>query len=187
MTNGNMPNAFPENNPGVPTAKPKKKIYKRVWFWLLIIPAAFILIFIISGIVGGGDSTPKLIDLPEGEYRAQCQSYTYDEVARNPDAYSGKLAKFTGEVVQVVKKGDKETSLRVNVTKNGDSITYYTDTVYVIYKYDNKENAVSILENDIITLYGELNGEQTYESVLGQQITIPKIYVKYVDIVGKAN
>ncbi len=185
MTNGNMPNAFPENNSGVPTAKPKKKIYKRVWFWLLIIPAALILIFIISGIIGGGDSTPKLIDLPEGEYRAQCQSYTYDEVARNPDSYSGKLAKFTGEVVQVIRKSDKELQLRVNVTKKGsDEFAYYTDTVFVIY---TKKDSSNILEDDIITLYGELKGEQSYESIFGEKITIPKIYAKFIDVVGKSS
>ena len=177
MTNENMPYTFPDP----PRWTPKKKIYQRVWFWLLVVPAALIIIF---AIVGGNDSKPKLIDLPEEEYRAQCRVYTYDEVARDPAAYSGKLAKFTGEVVQVIRKSNTELQLRVDVTKKGDYYSYYTDTVFVVY---TKESSSNILEGDIITLYGELKGEQSYKSVLGAEITIPKIYAKFIDVVGKSD
>ena len=42
-------------------------------------------------------------------YLAECQSYTYNEVARNPDNYIGKKAKFTGEVIQAMLDGDSYT------------------------------------------------------------------------------
>lgn len=38
------------------TVKPKKPIYKRVWFILLIV---FILIFIIAAVAGGGEDSPS--------------------------------------------------------------------------------------------------------------------------------
>ena len=106
------------------------------------------------------------------------QYLSYDEIARYPDQYKGQLAKFSGEVVQVIKDGNK-LQMRVDVTLK--EYGYYTDTVFVIY---NPKGGINVLEEDIIMMYGELAGEQTYKSIFGQQITIPKMYVKYIDVVG---
>lgn len=151
--------------------KKKKKFYKRWWFWALIAIGIFI-------ILGSGDTTPSdLIDLPEDEYRAKCQVYSYDDIARYPEKYEKKLAKFTGEVIQILRDGDK-VQMRVDITLN--EYGFYEDTVFVFYTVSNGGN---ILEGDIITMYGELRGTQEYESVLGAQISIPRIYVQYIDIV----
>lgn len=149
----------------------KKPIFKKWWFWVIIAVGAIIIIVALSG------NTPSdLIDMPENEYRAACKTYTYDEIARNPDKYEKSLAKFTGEVIQVLKDGD-EIQMRVNVAYDE---FYYTDTVFVFY---NVSNGTNVLEGDIITMYGELRGMQDYESIFGQEISIPRIYVKYIDIV----
>ena len=150
--------------------KNKKKFYKRWWFWVAI---AVVIIIIIAS---SGNTPSDLIDLPENEYRASCQTYTYDQIARNPDDYQNKLAKFTGKVVQVIRNGD-EIQMRVNVTAT--SYGGYTDTVFVYYTITNN---INVLEGDIITMYGELRGIQTYETVLGATMSIPRIYVKFIDI-----
>ena len=147
----------------------KKKLYKRWWFWAIIVLVIFIAFD--SGNNGGVD----LIDLPESEYKTQCEVYSYDEIARYPDEYERKLAKFNGEVIQVIRNGD-DLQMRVNVTQDKYG---YDDTVFVFYTITN---GVNVLEGDIITMYGELRGLQEYESVLGAQISIPRIYVKYIDI-----
>ena len=152
----------------------KKKIYKRWWFWGIV---AAVVIIIISAMSGGNEEPSDLVDLPEQEYRNKCQVYAYDEIARYPDKYEKSLAKFTGEVVQVMRDGDN-LQMRVDVTKN--EYDFYEDTVYVYYTISNN---VNVLEGDIITMYGELRGTQTYESVLGAEISIPRIYVQYIDIV----
>ena len=158
------------------TEKSQKNFYKKWWFWTII---ALVVVIAVGAIFGLGSDYPKdLIDLPEAEYKAQCQVYTYDEVARNPNDYNKKLAKFTGEVVQIIKDDDK-LQMRVNVTLNGDIITYYSDTMYVYYTINNN---VNVLEHDIITMYGELRGTQEYKSTLGVQVSIPKIYVKFIEI-----
>lgn len=148
----------------------KKPFYKKWWFWAIVVLGVII-------IVGSNGSNPSdLIDLPEDEYKAQCQVYTYDEIARHPEQYEKKLAKFTGKVVQVIRDGNN-LQLRVNVTMKYGS--YYEDTMYVYYTVSNNNN---ILEDDIITMYGELRGIKTYETVLGAEMSIPLIYVKYVDV-----
>ncbi len=152
-----------------------KELTKKRRFWIIAAVAVLVLLIII--IAASGDGTPSdLIDLPEAEYREQCQTYAYDDIARNPDQYEKKLAKLTGEVIQVLKDGN-ELQMRVNVT---DKEFYYTDTVFVFYSIENGSN---VLEGDIVTMYGELRGMQEYESILGEQISIPRVYVKYIDII----
>lgn len=116
----------------------------------------------------------------EDSYKASCEKYSYKEIARNPGAYDGKYAKFTGEVIQVQQQeflGLLIYVLRVDVTKTG---RYYQDTVYVTYTAN--EGDPRILEDDIITMYGQLTGEKTYETVLGASITIPSFDAEYIDI-----
>lgn len=111
------------------------------------------------------------------DYINSCSTYTYKEIARNPNTYKGKRAKITGEVIQVQQDGN-EVVLRVNITKNNG---YYEDTIMTGYEYAD-DNEDRILEGDIITLYGELYGTVTYTSVLGADITVPAVKTKYLEI-----
>lgn len=119
----------------------------------------------------------------EKAYKAKCEKYSYSKIARNPGEYKGKYAKFTGEVIQVMQEeylGFMIYVLRVNVTKKGSYYKYYTDTVYVTYTA--KADDSRILEDDIITMYGTLDGEKTYETVMGSSVTIPMFVAEYIDI-----
>ena len=51
--------------------------------------------------------------------------------------------------------------------------------IYVFYKINEGEN---ILEEDIITIYGELHELQEYTSIFGVEITIPRCYAKFIAI-----
>lgn len=114
----------------------------------------------------------------KNEYMASCSDYSYKDIARNPDNYKGSKAKFTGKVIQVSEGWFNKVVLRVDVTKGEYGI--WDDTVYVNYKYSDGES--KILEDDIITMYGTLDGRETYTSVLGAEITIPRFQAKYIII-----
>lgn len=113
------------------------------------------------------------------EYIASCESYTFKQIARNPSEYEGKRAKFTGEVIQVMESYGIMYTLRVNITEN--EYGYYEDTIYVTY-FPKDDNEPKILEDDIVTMYGELDGETTYEAVFGQSVTLPSFDCEYIDI-----
>lgn len=113
----------------------------------------------------------------KAEFVSTCQTYSYEEIARNPDTYLGKPAKLQGEVIQSMPEGDSYT-LRVNITPGQ---YYWSDTILVTYtKQDAGES--NILEDDIVTMYGTLMGTYTYESVMGASITVPLLVAKYIDI-----
>ena len=112
----------------------------------------------------------------EEAYKDECESYSYEEIARDPDDYKGDKAKFTGKVVQVMQEGNTYT-LRVNITKTRWG---YDDTILVYY--EAQEGASRILEDDIVTMYGMLGGTYTYKTVMGNSLTVPLLYAKYISI-----
>lgn len=115
----------------------------------------------------------------EKEFKAKCKTYTYQQMARNPEKFKGTNVKLTGEVIQAL-YGEDSVDLRVNITKEGTYSTWYTDTVYVVY--DTEEGEDKILEDDIITIYGTSLGDYTYTSTMGSPVTLPLIDGKYITI-----
>lgn len=115
----------------------------------------------------------------ESEFKASCQTYTFEQMARNPENFKGTNVKVTGEVVQAL-YGTSGVDLRVNITKEGTYTTYYTDTIYVVYYPESGED--KILEGDVITIYGTSQGDYTYTSTLGASINLPLVYGKYIEL-----
>lgn len=106
-----------------------------------------------------------------------CKTYSFSELARNADSLEGQRITAKGKVVQVMKTGDYY-EMRVNITSKGYG--YWTDTVYVTYL--KKSGSPNIIEDDIITFYGEIEGNTSYKTVLGATVTLPDIAAQYIDI-----
>jgi hypothetical protein len=98
---------------------------------------------------------------------------TYDQLARTPDEYVGKKAKFTGKVIQVL-EGSGETQLRIAVNNDYDKV------LFVSYKSDIV--TTRILDNDNVTVRGISTGLLTYESTMGGNISIPSMVVAQIDL-----
>lgn len=98
---------------------------------------------------------------------------SYEQLARTPDQFKGKKAKFTGRVVQVM-EGSGETQLRIAVDDN------YKTVLYVAYK--SNITSTRVLENDNVTVRGISSGVITYKSTMGGNITIPGMLVEKIDI-----
>jgi uncharacterized membrane protein YcgQ (UPF0703/DUF1980 family) len=101
---------------------------------------------------------------------------TYNQLARTPDDYKGKKAKFTGRVIQVM-EGDKETDLRIAVDGNSDTVLFVG--------YDPKITSTRVLENDNVTVKGKSIGIYSYQSTMGGKISIPGMLVDNIVINNK--
>lgn len=188
--------------------KTKKPVYKKWWFWLIVI--------LIIGSVGNSmdkgeaptdvktEETSKAQETEKPKeketkqdpaeekatYIVSAKEYKYKDLERNPDEYKGEIGKFTGQVIQVSEGFLNNVVYRVNVTRNPeyDEESFledeWIDTIYVSYK--RSEGEQRILEDDIISIYGELDGMETYTSVLSGRISIPSVKAKYIDIVETA-
>lgn len=114
------------------------------------------------------------------DYKKSCATYSYKDVLRNSSNYNGKQAYWFGEIVQVVDKSSYSSTFRVDVTceKYTYSSGYYCDdTIYVTY-YGDK----SFIEDDMVKMWGTMDGTQTYTTVLGASVTIPKFEAQYMEL-----
>lgn len=184
----------------------KKKFYKKWWFWVIIILVVAGIVGstnnqnnTISTSSSNTNNETNIVEKQETEeekqarleqerlqkeqekttFKAGCQTYTFEQMARNPENFKGTNVKLTGQVIQAL-YGTGTVDLRVNITKKGEYTTYYTDTIYVVYYPEEGED--KILEDDIITIYGTSQGDYTYTSTLGSPVTLPLIYGRYIEI-----
>ena len=106
-------------------------------------------------------------------YKNNANSYSYKQLARNPNNYRGQVVTFTGEIIQVI----DHAHFRVNVT-----YTDYTWTDTVFLTFYNTTNNERLLEGDVITFWGEFQGIKAYTSIMGTNVEIPAINARYVSI-----
>lgn len=99
----------------------------------------------------------------------------YKELEKNPFKYEGTPISFTGEVLQIQEEDAKDeqglsttnTVLRLAINGDPNQVLYVTSQ-----RYSGMEG---VYNEDTITVYGEVTGSTTYESVAGYQITIPSM------------
>lgn len=115
----------------------------------------------------------------EQGFKNQCQNIAYEELARNGDSHIGEKVKFYGQVLQVMNGDDNTVTLRVS-TKSSGYGNWYDDVVLVQYEY--KSGQPKFLEDDMITFYGYVYGDYSYEAVSGATITIPAVLASYIDM-----
>ena len=121
------------------------------------------------------------------EFIDSCETVDYSTLARNPDNYKGDHLKYTGQVIQVLDSKsvfNKTTTLRVNVTAEDNQFAeggkLWKDTI--ICAVTIPDGGDRILENDIIDLYGVCEGLYTYETVLGNNESVPRVDIEYYTI-----
>ena len=51
----------------------------------------------------------------------------------------------------------------------------YDNVIYVIIPYDAVEGGGRILEDDRVTIYGQYDGIETYKTIFGASVSIPRI------------
>ena len=185
----------------------KKPFYKKWWFWVIVV-----VIVISIGAGSAGKNNSKDTDNKETTtvstsavetttvqptakakkkvsakaYKNKCKTLSFKDLSRNPDKHKGEKLKYTGQVIQVQEDEhwlDDNTTvdLRINVTK--DEYGLWDDTIYATVELP--KNADRILEDDIITIWGECDGKYSYTSVLGSDVTLPKINIEYYSVKSK--
>lgn len=148
--------------------------YNKWWFWVLVVLVIFA--FYPQQHRENNDNAQAIVSTEE--YKASCVSVAYDDLARNPNMYLEQSVFFTGQVVQV-QENDNNVALRINVTQNEYGV--WVNTIYVDYRRKSPDES-RILEQDIVTVYGKMNGIKSYKSVLGNQVSIPYLIAEYIEL-----
>ena len=98
------------------------------------------------------------------------QSLPYDEMARNGDNHKGEKLQINGKVIQVMDSDDGTAHLRV-ATRDGYDDVYYIEIPASQWKTHR------LLEDDVITFYGNVFGLYSYDPTMGGKITVPAMTV----------
>ncbi|MDI3481481.1 MAG: hypothetical protein PWQ97_1136 [Tepidanaerobacteraceae bacterium] len=153
----------------------KKLLINRRLIGVVILIAGIVTMVICSNFYNSNTNNISVVNIEE--YKSQCTTISYDNLAHETEKYVNKKVKLTGQVIQVQENGNR-VMLLVNVTKGDFNI--YRDTVWI--NYTLKIGEKHIIENDIINLWGTVKGRKTYKTVLGSQNTIPEIDAVVIEI-----
>ena len=177
--------------------KNKPPIYKRWWFIAIIV---LIVLSAIGGSGSGSDSSASssttkasastassvasvVPEISEDDYKAECQTVDYKELCRYPEKYEGTKIVVKVKVSQIIDANfsGSEKAWRTYTDNSGYGF-YADDEYYMLYKRGG--DAVKILDDDIINVYGEFTGlEKITRALTSTTDELPRIEVKYADLV----
>lgn len=177
--------------------KNKPPIYKRWWF------IAIIVLIVLSAIGGSSSSsdgsasssTTKasastassvasvVPEISEDDYKAECQTVDYKELCRYPEKYEGTKIVVKVKVSQIIDANFSGSEKAWRAYTDNSGYGFYADDEY--YMLDKRGgDAVKILEDDIINVYGEFTGlEKITRALTSTTDELPRIEVKYADLV----
>ena len=177
--------------------KNKPPIYKRWWF------IAIIVLIVLSAIGGSSSSsdgsasssTTKAStstassvasvapEISEDDYKAECQTVDYKELCRYPEKYEGTKIVVKVKVSQIIDANFSGSEKAWRTYTDNSGYGFYADDEY--YMLDKRGgDAVKILEDDIINVYGEFTGlEKITRALTSTTDELPRIEVKYADLV----
>ena len=99
--------------------------------------------------------------------------YSYNTIARDADSYKGTKVRFRGKVLQEGDAGSSMRYIRLAVDSDYDTVLFVT--------YTSDQVPVRVLEDDILTIYGTVAGNYSYETVMGASITLPWVNSDMID------
>ena len=113
----------------------------------------------------------------------QAGPLTYEQMARTPDKFNGRAVCLTGGVIQVLDSGGNDQTFRIDITKN--KYDRWDDTV--ISSYTRKSpSEPHVFEHDIINFCGTFNGPYQYKTILGADVTVPRVDISEMRSLGKS-
>ena len=179
--------------------KNKPPIYKRWWFIVIIV---LIVLSAIGGSSSSSDgsassSTTKasastassvasvVPEISEDDYKAECQTVDYKELCRYPEKYEGTKIVVKVKVSQIIDANFSGSEKAWRTYTDNSGYGFYADDEY--YMLDKRGgDAVKILEDDIINVYGEFTGlEKITRALTSTTDELPRIEVKYADLVDE--
>ena len=154
--------------------KPKKSIFKKWWFWTMLV-VLFLFVLIIGASGGSNKPSEKYKNVSVEEIKQNTvENLNYEELFRNNSQYVGKIVHYVGKIIQAQENSNNSYTLRVNVTEKEHGL--WEDDLFLNYEGER------LLENEIVEFWGEVKGVKKYTTVLRTSRSIPEITVLHLEI-----
>jgi hypothetical protein len=135
---------------------------------VVLIAGSVFIIFILFGIfLGNNSSSGNTYGLSANQIQSQATPITGDALTANYTNLVGKPIKIQGEVSSL------QTGQMLMFTGHQYNV-WGGEPIYVNIIGNNPSN---LLDNDIVTVYGVVNGKTTYNTAIGGTNTVPEITI----------
>lgn len=155
----------------------KKIPFKRILVGIILVLTIFIIFLFCVGYYQENSIDPNIKNMSEQDFKKVCVSLPYDDLLRNPENYTGKYVTFTGKILQVISDEEDPSIYLVSTSDEG---FFWGNNVYVILPHDYVNG--NFLKDDMVSFYGSFKGTHTYESVLKQNLKVPKVLAAYMEL-----
>lgn len=108
----------------------------------------------------------------KASYMAGAKLLPYNQLEKNAERHAGERVKFTGQIFQIQEDFGSSVIL-LSVTDEGYG--FWTDNIWVDY-----EGTINGAEDDVITVYGTIEGSKSYDTQIGGETYVPQMTAKYV-------
>lgn len=98
----------------------------------------------------------------------------YKQLEKNKNRDVGKVAKFKGQIVQILEDGDY-TVIRLSIAQ----ASWGWDTNAILWV--EYAGTTKFVQDDIITVYGRMMGEHSYESQAGWEVSVPSMLAEIIE------
>lgn len=154
------------------SAKPKKPIYKRVWFIILIVVVA--VGAVIALMPSAGDKEVKEAKaMSKDTFMAKCENVDYKKIEKDSDHYIGHFVKADVRVEQEV----DDSTLRAYSGSLGQNPDFWSKDEWILN--DVRDNGEKLVEGDVVTVYGVYAGKESVDRAIGGSDEVPKVDLIY--------
>ena len=110
----------------------------------------------------------------EAAFKANAVTISYKQLQKSADSYSDKKVKYYGQIMQIQEDPLGGGMMLLSVTDEGYG--FWTDEIWV--NYDGKVHGA---EDDMLTVYGTVQGSKSFETQIGGERYVPEIDARYID------
>ncbi|MDD3622042.1 MAG: hypothetical protein PHQ81_06530 [Methanofollis sp.] len=145
-----------------------------------IVPLILLSFCLICGCTSSSHDLQHTDGMSKQEIVASSIEVPYDDLFRYNEKYIGDIVHLTGQAVQVSETGNNDYVIRLSTKDSGFGL-YYDDIVWV--EINNAD--VRVLEDDMLDIYAEVVGIETYTAVLGNEVSLPAVVAKLYRIIDE--
>ena len=128
--------------------------------------------------LGTKQTTTNNDNLSEADYKAACKQVPVGELTKNADSKKGQLVKVTGKILVYEEESGNDIVTRIIIAVKDDTNTLPGGELPVYIRY---LGSIDSFINDTVTIYGEVYGNDVYQSVQVQKKTLPRVDAKYIE------
>lgn len=125
---------------------------------------------------------PVNLDLSRAEYEERCEEYAASAIWRDPDSLNGEYVTVTLTVEAVWEDEDAYYAgyayprfFECTVTENGESYSF------LVHDF-RQENTINLKAGDVITVWGQIGGNETISNSVVGTMTRPCINMLYMEL-----